>query len=61
MVNKNGEVTSLNQLISHLEIIINQSDVMGPAIGILTSDKRDNWSKSFQELMKGKFIQFYLY
>lgn len=49
----NGDVPSLNQLISHLEVILKESEVIGPAIGILSSENRDAWSKAFEELIKG--------
>lgn len=44
----------MNQLISHLEVIMKESDIIGPAIGILSSENRDNWSTAFQELTKGE-------
>lgn len=53
-MNNNGEIPSLNQIIHQLEIILTESEMIGPAVGILTSDNRDNWSKAFQELVKGK-------
>lgn len=53
-MNNNGEVPSLNQLIHQLEIVLNETEVIGPAVGILTSDNRDNWSIAFKELLKGK-------
>lgn len=56
MVNGNGEVPSINQLVSHLEVIMKESEVIGPAIGILSSDNRDNWSKAFQELVIGEYF-----
>lgn len=54
VMNNNGEIPSLNQLIHQLEIILSESEMIGPAVGILSSDNRDNWSKGFQELVKGK-------
>lgn len=53
VVNNNGELPSLDQLIHQLDLILTESEVIGPAIGILSSDNRDNWSTAFQELIKG--------
>ncbi|KAJ8921098.1 hypothetical protein NQ315_015896 [Exocentrus adspersus] len=52
IVNSNGEVPSPTQLISHLELILLEADEVGPAVGVLSSENRDNWYKAYSELIK---------
>lgn len=54
VINRNGEVPSLSQLISHLEIILLESNEVGPPVGVLSTENRDNWYKAYAELIKGK-------
>ncbi|XP_018569317.1 carnitine O-acetyltransferase isoform X2 [Anoplophora glabripennis] len=52
VINRNGEVPSLSQLINHLEMILLESAEVGPPIGVLSTENRDNWNKAYTELIK---------
>lgn len=47
---------SLSQLISHLEMILLESDEVGPPIGVLSTENRDSWFKAYTELIKGNIF-----
>ncbi|XP_017769872.1 PREDICTED: carnitine O-acetyltransferase-like isoform X1 [Nicrophorus vespilloides] len=49
---KDGNKLSVNQLVSQLKYCIELSKTSAPAVGILTSDHRDNWSIAYQVLMQ---------
>ncbi|KAJ8960981.1 hypothetical protein NQ318_020285 [Aromia moschata] len=51
VVNSSGEVPSLSQLVSHLEIISQESEEVGPSVGVLSTENRDNWYKAYSELI----------
>ncbi|KRT83273.1 hypothetical protein AMK59_3062, partial [Oryctes borbonicus] len=45
-----GKVISEKQLFAQLERVLEESQTAAPPIGILTTDHRDNWGKSYQLL-----------
>ncbi|CAH0557685.1 unnamed protein product [Brassicogethes aeneus] len=47
VVNSQGKVPSVSQLVSQLKYILKSSQEVDPPVGILTADKRDNWAKSY--------------
>ncbi|KAJ8965293.1 hypothetical protein NQ314_004222 [Rhamnusium bicolor] len=52
VINCAGDVPSVSQLVSHLEAILQESEEVGPSVGVLTTEKRDNWYKAYEELIK---------
>ncbi|KAJ8983433.1 hypothetical protein NQ317_005898 [Molorchus minor] len=52
VLNSVGEVPSLSQLISHLEVILQESKDAGPSIGVLSTENRDNWFQAYEQLVK---------
>lgn len=45
---------SQGQILGQLKDCVNKSKELGPAVGILTSEHRDNWGKAHQLLSQGK-------
>ncbi|KAK2145778.1 hypothetical protein LSH36_658g01036 [Paralvinella palmiformis] len=49
-----GAQLSMKQLIGQFEHVINQSQSPAPPVGILGTDKRDNWYKAYTKMCKDK-------
>lgn len=48
-----GAQLSMKQLIGQFEHVINQSQSPASPVGILGTDKRDNWYKAYTKMCKG--------
>jgi hypothetical protein len=56
VINNFGQLLNVTEIVSALQEIVEQSEEMGPPVGILTTDNRNNWGKAYQDLILGFFI-----
>ncbi|XP_008193031.2 carnitine O-acetyltransferase isoform X1 [Tribolium castaneum] len=50
VINECGKMLNTGELISCLSEIVQESQQMGPPVGILTSENRNNWGRAYQDL-----------
>jgi carnitine O-acetyltransferase len=53
VINNFGQPLNVTEIVSALQEIVEQSEEMGPPVGILTTDNRNNWGKAYQDLILG--------
>jgi carnitine O-acetyltransferase len=51
VINNFGQPLNVTEIVSALQEIVEQSEEMGPPVGILTTDNRNNWGKAYQDLI----------
>lgn len=50
-----------NEIMKLLEEVMRMTGEAGPAVGLLTTDNRDSWSKAYSQLCCGEFLIYLKY